>query len=377
LQYSFTGARLILYRLAKQFFSTIIAITATVTSIVTQAPNANANEVRTISKNGISLNANPTYGYKHGAIKVSQYFTSNYVDNEQRWEIIPIGSGKSILRNIEYNKCFNSYQTQVGSTPNLYPCDGNDSDQQVILNGDSIIHAATGLQLNLGDRNDTPVVWKSGLNEISKVNNIVNEYYDYEYWIVASGFNLYPALFGLVSGTELNSMPGSSGHAFNGLIRRKITKFKDGTSNISNWEAWKTFGLYGHNQGGKYGLRFDYQIELLTINKILNGDTTINGKFEIRKSKVSFSRANWIINNYNVAGCDENGYNVIGVGDQCNCVIFASRSWDYFTAHQENFKPNEGVGFNFYNRSPEDLANQMRYKRYDKNSQFNNENVWE
>jgi hypothetical protein len=149
-----------LNRLAKQFLSTIIAITAAVTSIVIQTPNANANEVRTISKNGISLNANPTYGYKHGAMKVSQYFTSNYVDNEQRWEIIPIGSDKSILRNIEYNKCLNSYQTQVGSTPNLYQCDGNDSDQQVIVNGDSIIHVYSGLELNLGDRNDTPVVWK-------------------------------------------------------------------------------------------------------------------------------------------------------------------------------------------------------------------------
>jgi hypothetical protein len=158
-----------LNRLAKQFLSTIIAITAAVTSIVTQAPKANANEVRTITKNGISLNANPTYGYKHGAMKVSQYFTSNYVDNEQRWELIPSGFGSVILRNIALDKCFNSYQTQVGSTPNLYPCDTKDDDQRVRVNNDTITHVATGLQLNLGDRNDTPVVWKQ--TNINTKNN--------------------------------------------------------------------------------------------------------------------------------------------------------------------------------------------------------------
>jgi hypothetical protein len=129
--------------------------------MIAQVPEAKAGEVRSISKNGISLNANGAYGYKHGAMKVSQYFTSNYVDNEQLWEVTPIGSGKSNLRNIEYNKCLNSYQTQVGSSPNLFPCDSNDPDQQVIVNGDTITHAATGLQLNLGERNDTAVVWKN------------------------------------------------------------------------------------------------------------------------------------------------------------------------------------------------------------------------
>jgi hypothetical protein len=147
-------------RLFTTFVSTIIALTAGVATMVTNPSNANANEVRVIVKNGIALNANATYGYKHGAMKVSQYLTSDYFDNEQRWEIIPIGSGKVILRNIEYNKCLNSYNTKVGSTPNLFPCDSADIDQQVIIDGDTITHASTRLKLNLGDQNDAIVKWK-------------------------------------------------------------------------------------------------------------------------------------------------------------------------------------------------------------------------
>jgi hypothetical protein len=131
------------------------------------APAAKAGEVRTFSKNGISLNANTAYGYKHGAMKVSQYFTSTYSDNEQRWEVIPTNNGLSVLRNVAHNKCLNSYQTSIGTTPNLYPCDTNDQDQQVRVSGDTIIHATTGLQLNLGDRNDTPVIWKNAGSTVS------------------------------------------------------------------------------------------------------------------------------------------------------------------------------------------------------------------
>jgi hypothetical protein len=130
-------------------------------------PQARAVEVRTFSKNGISLNANGTYGYKHGAMKVSQYFTSNYNDDEQRWEVTPTNNGLSVLRNIAHDKCFNSYQTAIGTTPNLFPCNTNDPDQQVSIEGDTITHAATGLQLNLGDRNDTPVVWKNASGKVS------------------------------------------------------------------------------------------------------------------------------------------------------------------------------------------------------------------
>jgi hypothetical protein len=163
-------------RLFNNFVSTVLALATGITSIVVNPSNAKAGEVRVISKNGIALNANPTYGYKHGAMKVSQYLTSNYFDNEQRWEVIPIGSGKSLLRNVEYNKCLNSYQTQVGSTPNLFACDTNDIDQKVILNGDTITHAATGLQLNLGDRNDTPVVWKQAyISSNSKILGFQNQ----------------------------------------------------------------------------------------------------------------------------------------------------------------------------------------------------------
>jgi hypothetical protein len=140
--------------------------TALLTSLITvlvwigiNSHSAKANEVRTFSKNNISLNANDIYGSKDGHTKVSQFTTSNYRDDEQLFEVIPLGGDKNLLRSIAKDKCVNSYLTAVGTTPNLYPCDANDQDQQMIVHGDDIIHAATGLQLNLGQRNDTPVVW--------------------------------------------------------------------------------------------------------------------------------------------------------------------------------------------------------------------------
>jgi hypothetical protein len=140
--------------------------TALLTSLITvlvwigiNSHSAKANEVRTFSKNNISLNSNDIYGSKDGHTKVSQFTTSNYRDDEQLFEVIPVGGEKNLLRSIAKNKCVNSYLTAVGTTPNLYPCDANDQDQQMIVRGDDIIHAATGLQLNLGQRNDTPVVW--------------------------------------------------------------------------------------------------------------------------------------------------------------------------------------------------------------------------
>ncbi len=209
-------------------------------------------------------------------------------------------------------------------------------------------------------------------------NKIISEKYEYEYWIVASGQNLYNGLLGYISkNATLNSMPGTTGHVFNTLIKRKVSIYANGSKNYSNWEVWKTYGVYGRSSQDKVGLRFNYIYELQTVNKILQGDPTANGVFEVRKSSISENRANWISNNYNVAGCDENGYNPSGSGNQCNCVMYATRSWKYFTANQENFVPDDYLGYNVYNRSPEGIAAQMRFKRADKNSQFNNVNVWE
>ncbi len=151
--------------LIKSLFASIYIL---ITISITTAP-AKAGEVRTISKNGISLNANPAYGYKHGQLKVSQYSTSTYNDDEQKWELIPSGNNTNLLRNLAHKKCFNSHQTTVGSIPNLYNCDINDDDQKVIVNGGTIIHAKTGLLLNLGDKNDSVVSWKD--------NNVIRSSY--------------------------------------------------------------------------------------------------------------------------------------------------------------------------------------------------------
>jgi hypothetical protein len=156
--------------LINSMFATIYILV----SLIITTPPAKAGEVKTIVKNGIALNANPVYGYKNGLIKVSQYFVSNYNDPEQQWEVIPVGGGKSILRNIQFDKCLNTYQISVGSTPNLYNCDSNDDDMKVILNDNIITDPRFGLILNLGDANDTAVVWKQS-------NIIRSSYSSHEY----------------------------------------------------------------------------------------------------------------------------------------------------------------------------------------------------
>ena len=105
---------------------TVAAVTVAAAFNVVEPAQANTS-VR-YSKNGISLNVNPSFGYKHGAILGSQYRdTPN--DPEQLFNEIYIDNDTFLIESVaKPGKCANAYQATPGSTINFYPCDKNDRD---------------------------------------------------------------------------------------------------------------------------------------------------------------------------------------------------------------------------------------------------------
>jgi Protein of unknown function (DUF2599) len=307
------------------FSNLIVLISLSLTSIL-----AKAGEVRTVAKNGIALNANPVYGYKHGGMKVSQYFTSTYNDDEQKWEVIPTNNGLSVLRNIAHNKCFNSHQTSVGSIPNLYGCDINDPDKQVIINGNSIIHGVTGLELNLGDQNDTVVSWKqtntvrssyssreyaregnsytgpkvgnaSGYNDLKGYSMkgailTCTRYIDSVKWIYRDMYT-DPSIGKKVFKWSLNIIPSECGRTTRNPTLWKSweevvskTPFNNEGSSVvwdKKWNTSQYWSMYNqyvcHTDFATWFKKYDYNLEPDRINVgyfgITNKDVKCNGKF--------------------------------------------------------------------------------------------------
>jgi hypothetical protein len=155
---------------------------------------AAAGEIRRFEKNGISLNANSAFGFKHGQIIASQYKTANN-DLEQMFETINLGKDNYLIRNLALNKCLNSYRTIVNSSPNYFPCNSNDSDQFMKIQGNDIYHSASGLVLNLGEQNNSVVKWKSALLPFNQ-NTVVNKDVLKKplVWILGAGSYLVPKI---------------------------------------------------------------------------------------------------------------------------------------------------------------------------------------
>ena len=143
---------------------TIATLEPKVQSVLLKLQNFNLNigitpaEARTYINNGIALNANGSgaYGTKHGKPQVSQFAYQPGDSEQENFEDISLGNGKKLIKS--HLGCVNSHQTKVGSVPNFFPCDRNDPDQQFQENtGNTIIHAASGLKLNLGVGSDQVV----------------------------------------------------------------------------------------------------------------------------------------------------------------------------------------------------------------------------
>jgi hypothetical protein len=153
-------------------FTTFIFLSFIFTCVFGNSKSVKAEEGIRYSKNGISLNANPAFGYKHSKVIASQYNTIQN-DIEQLFQQNPVGNGTYLIKSMSLGECLNSYLTVVGSSPNFYPCNPNDTDQQMLIVNGEIFHKASGLKLNIGSNHNSKVSWikpyellESGFNPI-------------------------------------------------------------------------------------------------------------------------------------------------------------------------------------------------------------------
>jgi hypothetical protein len=337
-----------LSNMIRLLFSTLLIL-----YLGTLSKPAKAGEVRVFEKNGIALNVNKAFGLKHNKIVISQYSKSNYLDNEQRFEVIPVFQDASLLRNLATNECFNSYLTTVGSIPNIWTCNTNDKDQWVKIRGNDIYSYTTGLQLNLGDSNNTVVKWKNPINVPVSGKTVTQVNYEWEYWIVARARKYQNSVIEPESGRIRPEV----GHAWNALIKRKITKYSDNSVTYDNWKADTIFESNppSANNGYKSLISLQTGDSINDTQAILDGNNSNFPRgYAVRKSRVSEGRATYIKNNINVAGCDGyvskwyNAYSVQYGGNTCNCVDYATRSWKYYTAGWEDFRPKTAESALYY-----------------------------
>jgi hypothetical protein len=185
-------------------------------------------------------------------------------------------------------------------------------------------------------------------------NYVIKEWSDYEYWIVVDADYRLP--------TSESRRP-YVGHAWNTIIKKTNKSFNDGSIIQGNWEVLKTFA---YNPGDK-NPSIDTKYEIEYTKAILNGQP--KGRTSVRKSRISETRANWIINQPNVAGCSY--YSYPGIGNSCSCISYSTRNWMVFSAGWEDFRPSALFG-----RTPEELYGYLN--DFNSKGQFlDNGKVWQ
>jgi hypothetical protein len=140
------------------FSKVVTFFTASLLILSSFIPSAKADSTEVLESNGIALNVNSVYGYKHGHLNVSQYSKSSGYDPEQQWILHDLHDGTFNAESIaKRGECVNANNPQVGSTVNIMPCDSNDPEQKLKKENGSIVLAKYNLRLNLGEANDTVV----------------------------------------------------------------------------------------------------------------------------------------------------------------------------------------------------------------------------
>jgi hypothetical protein len=202
----------------------------------------------------------------------------------------------------------------------------------------------------------------------------------YEYWIVSRKTNNWGGLWFPSNYQEV-------GHSFNAIIRKnqKVTQtLTNGVVTATSqpkddggWNPWHTYGFWDSqpylkiDNGCSNGAS---STECQDVKEILAGRSISQAGFAVRKVKVSESRAFWIDQNRNAAGCSN--YQIAGGGgSNCNCVDYAARSWHYFLAKRssEDFRP-WGVDA----KTPSGLVNDIWSKNSSTGSDFvDNGNTWQ
>jgi hypothetical protein len=176
--------------------------------------------------------------------------------------------------------------------------------------------------------------FNTGGQSTQNQKTITQEWSDYEYWMVVD------AEYRL-QGRQVPYI----GHAWNAVIKKTTQKFSDGSYYEGPWNVIKT---YSYNPS--VNLTIDGMYEKKYTQAYLNGNQL--GRMAVRKSRISETRANWIINQPNAGGCSY--YSYPGTGNSCSCISYATRNWMVFSAGWEDFRP-----WGLFGRTPEELYNYL------------------
>jgi hypothetical protein len=342
--------------------------TLSIASTVLTANKASA-ELITSRGFGVSLNTNYNYRRIYGEPRMSVYAT-NPNDGDQQFDRIQ-GNAGWMLKHRGTGKCLNAYSKYSGAEPFVWACNPADMDQNwdmldkgngyvlyrlkntgLCLTADTPVgnssfvalrdcayNGANGTQDWIGSLNPNSPVYSGNANNYTTRDVQVTPLY--EYWVVARR----PAgLWEIFTQTDV-------GHAFNALVRKNqkvVQTLNNGvvvsTSGVQDSGGWYRYHTYGFWPSG---LKVDVcssgdgnddcqnTVSILSTGKLPSG-----ADYAVRKSRISESRANYIHQNLNFAGCSQYPKSVVAIGGSyCNCVDYASRSWYNFSSQWEDFRP--------------------------------------
>ena len=185
---------------------------------------------------------------------------------------------------------------------------------------------------------------------------IVSSVAEYEYWIVADS-------------SELAELPIGH-HVFNTIISRNKTVYSDNTLEYTPWIFYSSYGSWpDKGMFNKFepfsvvngGIKYNW--EKSDVSNILNG--LANGRYAVRKVKISSSLKSKIENNAGYSGCSSSKYSIAGTGENCSYTSFATRMWYLVT--KEDFRPS-----NVWFRAP--LTTFYSINNYNQNGEFTNNN---
>ena len=330
-----------------------LTLIGSVAALMTFGDYAIAAGDRSISNNGISINANHSgaWGRKHGAPIASQFRTDPN-DPEMKVSTPSVGGGAAnLIKDEATNRCLNANNAVLGSSPNWRSCDANDKDQW-FTNVESIPKSYnTGNSLNLGAGSDKALIFESAGN-VSTGQRSVREYKEYEFWIVADSQEM--------KSVELINI---GHHVFNAMIERTVRVNGDNSKDYSPWKTRSTAGVWPISGGGgfrddkpwltvKGGIIDNSRVEIMAIDDILN--SRVNGRFAVRKVSINQNFAMKIEQNFDTTGCSRETYSVAGAGKDCSCATFATRMW--YLATGEDFRP---FGANLWSRTPQAVFDEI------------------
>jgi hypothetical protein len=307
-----------------------------------------------------------------------------------------------------YNFKFEGGKIYMGRYPDMCLDIPNNND---VVRQTLQVHSCNGSpaqQFNTGGQSNS--------NQQNNQKTIVNQWNDYEYWILSYR-----------RGNKLKWKKDDSqffdvGHAWNAIIKKTNYRYSDGSTSDSGWNVYRTFAFNPYpsnpNQDNlDIGYENNSNDESRETKLFLEGNMSKFPKgIEVRKSRISETRALWIANQPRTSGCskyDSNKPNLffIEIGsNKCNCVDFATRNWFKYSANWEDFRPKTaqpflGIGGAFaremsnlnyyslftipasalsildstdYNLTPDALADSLKNKNNNIGSQFlDSGNIWQ